>query len=186
MNSLSERSSKRLNIRFLLKIEFAWNFLCVVVFYRKIKPRLISIMKDLEIKHSFKIDAKPEMIYAALISPHGIHSWFSKNGSTACKVGESHLLDYLKEGQPKSIELKIEELQLNKKVVWRCVKHELPVWRNTLLTFEIGENGDFQFVQNNFDKQCADTEAFENLEEVWKYLMNNLKDFCETGEAHPW
>ena len=115
----------------------------------------------MEIKHNFKIDAKPEMIYSALISPHGIHSWFAEKGSIATEVGDAHILNYLKEGQTKSMELKIEQLELNKKVVWRCVKHEYDFWVNTNLSFEIKENNEFEFVHTNFESLHKDSEQYK-------------------------
>ena len=140
----------------------------------------------MKIKHSFVIDAKPEMIYSALISPHGIHSWFSEKGSIATEVGDAHVFNYLKEGQNMSMEMQIEELELNKKVVWRCTKHEYPIWENTTLTFIIWENGAFEFTHSNFDPDKHDEERYALVVKAWDYFMKNLKQFCETGEAHPW
>lgn len=140
----------------------------------------------MNIKHNFKINAKPEMIYSALISPHGIHSWFSEKGTIASKVGDVHVLNYLKEGNPMSMELKIEELNLNKKVIWRCVKHEYDVWLDTTMTFNILDNNEFEFIHTNFKDLHKDSERYQLVIKSWDYFLKNLKDFCETGEAHPW
>lgn len=140
----------------------------------------------MKIKHNFKIEAKPEMVYAALISPHGLQSWFCKKGSIESEVGGVHVFSYLKEGQPKTIEMKIEVLELNKKVVWRCVKHELDIWINTSLSFEIKDDGTFEFIHSGFKQENCDIERYGLVSKAWDYFMKNLKDFCETGDAHPW
>ena len=85
-----------------------------------------------------------------------------------------------------SMEMRIEELELNKKVVWHCVKHEYEIWINTTMSFEIKADGTFEFVHFDFKQENCDVERYGLVSKAWDYFMKNLKDFCETGEAHPW
>lgn len=140
----------------------------------------------MDIKHCLQINAKPEMIYSALISPHGLHSWFGSKGSVGSKTGDTHVLNYVKEGASKTIHLQIEELTLNKKVVWKCTDHEYDIWLNTVVSFDIATNGELHFSHSNFDEKYQNSKRYVAIVKAWDYFMKNLKEFCETGISHPW
>lgn len=126
------------------------------------------------------------MIYSALISPHGLHSWFGGQGSVGSKIGDTHVLNYVKEGASKTIQLRIEELALNKKVLWKCTNHEYDIWLNTMISFEISEAGELKFAHTNFDELYKNSKRHASIVKAWDYFMKNLKEFCETGISHPW
>lgn len=132
------------------------------------------------------MNAKPEMVYAALTTPIGLNSWFAKEGAVATRVGDTHEFIYLVEGAKRSLKLLIEELELNKKVKWRYTEHKISVWINSTVTFSIGEEGTLSFLHEEIDERFKDDPELEKLSSTWNYILNNLKQFCETGEAHPW
>lgn len=137
-------------------------------------------------KISVKIDATPEMIYAALTTPHGIHSWFSEKGAIGSNIGDTHDVNYIMKGNPKSMVLEIHGLTQNEFVAWRCIEHEFKAYIDSMISFTIGSNGELEFVHNHFNEEFLEEELEVHNRKIWNYLVMNLKNFCEGKEAHPW
>ena len=95
----------------------------------------------MELNYKLKIEAKPEIIYSALVTDYGIKSWFSKEASVGKGEGDTHYLVFQKEGNMRAFNFRIIKLVSNEKVTWSCLYSDNPIWPGSVVSFDIGNDG---------------------------------------------
>ena len=96
-------------------------------------------------QHSFIAKAKPAAVYAALTTPQGVRSWWTQECDIATEVGGAIRLGF---GQTHK-SMRIERLEANREVRWRCTGAHIDVdrlthkdeWVGTQLAFRLTPDG---------------------------------------------
>ncbi|MEO8086568.1 MAG: SRPBCC domain-containing protein [Bacteroidota bacterium] len=143
----------------------------------------------MDIKHQLQLKATTEQVYEAISTQLGFEGWWSQVCHISSQVGELSFMKFVKEGRDVGMYFRIDELQVDKKVEWTCVQNGNPVWVNSKLSFEIEKTNDgcsLTFIHNNFDEKWKDTPPYVMTVDGWKFFMQSLKSFCETGKGQPW
>ena len=131
----------------------------------------------MELNYKLEIEAKPEIIYSALVTDSGVKSWLCQQASVGKGEGDTHYLVFQKEGNLRAVNFRIIKLISNEKVIWSCLYSDNPIWPGSVITFDIGNDGVLELTHQGFKDDSTGTELFEALKGVWKYFLNNVKDF---------
>jgi uncharacterized protein YndB with AHSA1/START domain len=136
------------------------------------------------IHHVCDIDAKRDVVWAALTSERGLASWWSTNVSTpAAAVGSVVHFTFRGDFNP---DMKIEELNANQKLVWRCIGgHDK--WADGTFIFELEATGEshtrLRFWQQYAVELADDYYGTYNFN--WGYYLGSLSEYCSTGKGTP-
>lgn len=137
------------------------------------------------IHHVCEVDAKPGAVWAALTSERGLASWWSTKVSAAqAAVGSVVHFTFRGDFNP---DMKIEELDANKKLVWRCVGgHDK--WAGGAFKFELEPIDDkrtrLRFWQFYAVELADDYYGTYNFN--WGYYLESLSKYCATGKGTPY
>ena len=79
----------------------------------------------------------------------------------------------------------IQELEENKKVVWKCEEGDRE-WVGTTINFILEPGGEWthlRFIHDNWNKE---TDFFANCNYHWGHYLLSLKNYCEVGRGSPY
>jgi uncharacterized protein YndB with AHSA1/START domain len=141
---------------------------------------------------SFKtiIEADPAIIFRSVSTREGYQGWWSRTCDVDCALNRESSIRFEKPDLTEEMRFRTIEVKENEKLVWLCTANNVfPSWVNTELIFEIGRNGDgcqLVFTQNSPDKGWKRDPDYQPSLQGWKFFMDSLKSYCETGEGDPW
>lgn len=134
-----------------------------------------------DIKHYLVINTLTEKVYQALTTKTGIASWWTPQTEIGNNVGDINIFDF---GDRYHNEMKIIDLQPNKRVEWECLVGDKE-WIGTNFSFELEEKDNetvLRFAQSNWKEE---TDFFASCNFQWAYYLVSLKQYCETGTGTP-
>ena len=134
--------------------------------------------------HQVTINASDHCIYQALTQNRGIQGWWTD----CCEMTqlEGELCRFWFDNQQTCFTMKANKLLSDQRVFWLCLEGPNE-WVDTQLWWEITNLGNGQcrldFKHMNWKK---DDGLFPLCNSTWGYLMQSLKEYCETKDAKPW
>ncbi|MBS0031369.1 SRPBCC family protein [Chitinophaga sp. 22321] len=132
--------------------------------------------------HRLLIKASPEKIYAALTLQEGLAGWWTPETTAKPETGGIARFtfgpDYFKE-------MKITNLEPQKKVEWVCIK-AYEEWIDTTITFELDpkDKGTVLFFHHDGWKEY--TPGYASCSYDWALFLRSLRLLCETGKGKPY
>lgn len=136
------------------------------------------------IKDEVRISASADNTYRALTRQEGYRGWWNAAGEVDEKVGGEAKLRFVKDGNPVNMRFHIDETKPNESVRWTCVGHDMQSWVGTTLTWRIKAAGDGVLV--TLDHDGWNDAPPEPVIQGWKYFLQSLKAYLETGAGQPW
>ena len=133
------------------------------------------------IKHYLLINSSPENVYTALTTKKGIQNWWTTQTKIGKKVGEVNIFNF---GDRYHNEMKITDLQPNKKVEWECFIGDKE-WIETRLIFSLEKKDDSTILRFTHAGWKEETDFFASCNFQWGHYMKSLKDYCESGQGSP-
>ena len=133
------------------------------------------------IKHFLVIEAPANKIYQALTSPEGVSGWWTSQNKIGEKVGDSNIFDF---GNRYHNEMKIIQLEPDKKVEWACLVGDKE-WVGTKILFKIEEIDGSTALRFSHSNWQDETDFFASCNYQWGYYLMSLKLYCETGKGMP-
>jgi uncharacterized protein YndB with AHSA1/START domain len=133
------------------------------------------------IKHYLLIKAEPDKVYKAITTTVGLRGWWTVEAKADEKVGGIAEFTF---GKRYHNEMRITDLEMNKKVEWECIVGDKE-WVGTTFSFEIEEqksNTILRFFHSNWKEE---TDFFASCNYHWGYYLRSIKLYCETGEGTP-
>ena len=134
--------------------------------------------------HQIMIHAHEQTIYQALTQTWGIQAWWTDTCEMARKEGDLCQLWF--DNRQSQFTMKANKLLPGKRVFWVCLDGP-DEWIGTQLWWEIQEIGEniclLDFKHMNWSK---DDGLFPLCNSTWGSLMQNLKQYCESGNPNPW
>jgi len=135
-----------------------------------------------DILHRIIIETSPAELYNALTEQSGLSAWWTKTETTP-EVGALASFLFGPNGDHR-VDMKIEALVSNQKVVWKCVSGP---WVDTKeFSFEIQphERGSvMQFAHRGWEDP---SEFFMHCNSKWGFFLGvSLKNYLETGKGKP-
>lgn len=131
---------------------------------------------SIPLKHLFHINAPVETVFKALTDIDEMKSWYTTEISG--KSSMNQLINF-KFGTINFI-VKVIELEVNKKIGWKCVETSLPFVGHTY-TFELDENDGktrVRLTEIGFEEQ---DDMYANMNFSWGKYLESLRQFCQNG-----
>ena len=108
-------------------------------------------------------------------------NWWTPQTEIGNEIGDINIFDF---GNRYHNEMKIVDLQPNKRVKWKCLAGDKE-WIGTNFVFDLEEkDGEtiLRFEQKNWKDE---TDFFASCNYQWAHYMRSLKQYCETGNGTP-
>jgi uncharacterized protein YndB with AHSA1/START domain len=137
------------------------------------------------LRYEFSTSARPAALYAAAASPAGISAWWCKDCDISTKVGGRHDLRFDKDGTLVKMSFDVTELSENRRVVWKCVSNDNPVWVGSILAWEIDETDDGSRLCLVHDGFAAGGPPYEMTAAGWPRFVESLKNHVEGRPGDP-
>ena len=142
-------------------------------------------------QQSLVLKAAPATVYAALTTPAGLRGWWSQDSDIETHVGGSLHFRFGRNHK----DMRIERLAPEQEVRWLCTGAHIAAgqltrrdeWVGTQLVFRLtpqangGTRLDFEHIGLVPAFECYDL-----CSDGWRYFMNSLRLFVETGCGTPW
>jgi uncharacterized protein YndB with AHSA1/START domain len=142
-------------------------------------------------QQSLVLKASPATVYAALTTPDGLRGWWSQDSDIETHVGGSL---HFRFGHNHK-DMRIERLAPEQEVRWLCTGAHIAAgqfarrdeWVGTELVFRLtpeasgGTRLDFEHIG-----LVPAFECYGLCSDGWRYFMNSLHLFVETGCGTPW
>jgi len=145
---------------------------------------LWKLDKMQEIKHFLRIRVTPDKTYQALTTEEGLRGWWTEGAKGKSENGA--VIEF-KFGEHGTMNLKVSDLEEDKRVVWEGVDADNP-WKGTKIAFSLEGEGDnttiLRFMHSGW-KEDADREMLDNINYNWGRFLFSLKTFCETKKGFP-
>lgn len=136
------------------------------------------------IEQEIRVNAPVNKVYAALTEQAGYRGFWNEVAEVPDAVGGEAKLQFVKDGMPVGMRFRIEELTSNERVRWSCVKHDMPSWVGTTLSWQLAGDGKTTLVRFRHDGWKDG--APEPVVQGWKHFVSSLKGYVETGTGQPW
>ena len=133
------------------------------------------------IKHFLVIEAQANKVYQALTTPEGVSGWWTSQNKIGEKVGDSNIFDF---GNRYHNEMKIIQLEQDKKVEWACLVGDKE-WVGTKILFRVEEIDGSTALRFSHSNWKDETDFFASCNYQWGYYLMSLKLYCETGKGMP-
>jgi uncharacterized protein YndB with AHSA1/START domain len=146
------------------------------------------------IEERVTIAAPASKVFEALVSPEGLHGWWSLNSDIMTKPGDISELRFDKDGRLVRMCFRIDTLDAPRRVAWTCIANDAPPWVGTTLRWDLQENQSGAVGGGSPATDVTLTHAgwqgtgpwFQDVVDGWKHFMSSLKRYVETGTGQPW
>lgn len=136
------------------------------------------------------INASAQEVYQAITTQEGLSRWWAPC-EVGSKVGEEATFHFDKDFAT----FRIEKLDPNKEVVWKCTNHHFTItgsdktdeWIGTTVRFNLSRNPDgataLSFIHEGL---TPNLDCCEACFDGWNYFLESLKQYLETGKGTPY
>jgi len=118
--------------------------------------------------------------YNALATLDGLSGWWTTDTTGDTNVGGVIKFRF----GPGGIDMKVLELQPNKRVLWEVVEGPAE-WIGTNVSFDLSQNGDWTAVLFKHEGWKEPVEFMHNCSTKWGVFLISLKSLLETGKGRP-
>jgi uncharacterized protein YndB with AHSA1/START domain len=137
---------------------------------------------------SVPINASPETVFTTLTESDGLASFWTSDSQAEPNVGSIARFGFPSGSR---LELRIEELDADRRIVWRLLNDVLsgPRWAGTTVTWDLRkiERGatEVLFQQDNWPEVTAQIDLAGRTY-AWAQVLRALKSYAETGRPQPY
>ena len=128
------------------------------------------------------IEAAPQRVWSALTGPDEIARWWTDDLSVTPEVGT--LAEFRFSQGTFVIQFEVAELEQDEQVRW-ITRQGPPQWAGTSVTWHlepIQSGAKLVFTHDGFAQV---DEAYEQTRGNWRYFLDSLKSYLETGKGTP-
>jgi len=135
-----------------------------------------------DIVNEFTIEAAPQRVWNALTQPDEIGHWWTNDLNATPEVGTQAEFRF-RQGTF-VIQFEVAELDQDEKVHW-ISRQGPPHWAGTSVTWQLTpvQNGTKLVLTHDGFAQID--EGYEQTRGNWKYFVDSLKSYLETGKGTP-
>jgi uncharacterized protein YndB with AHSA1/START domain len=137
------------------------------------------------LKYDFSTSASPESLFAAAATPAGVQAWWCKDCDISTDVGGRHDLRFDKQGTLVKMSFDVTELAENRRVAWKCVSNDNPVWVGSTLVWEIEKTDAGARLRFVHDEFADGGPPYEMTAAGWPRFIDSLKSHAEGGPGDP-
>ena len=133
-----------------------------------------------DIYHQVGVNVSPDKAFQALTTLNGLSHWWTKSTGDVTLSGQL-LFHFGKH----TVEMTIEELVPDKKVVWRCSDKE-GEWKDTFISFDLAESNEQVLINFSHTHWAEQSDLCSLCSTKWAVFLISLKDYLETGTGKPY
>jgi uncharacterized protein YndB with AHSA1/START domain len=137
---------------------------------------MAAIVKELTIA------AAPESVYDALTQQDELALWWTNDLTAKPEVGS--LAEFRFRQGAFVLQLEIAELDADEKVSWFS-RQGIAGWEGTSVTWQLTPVQNGTRVLFTHDGFAQVNEVYEQIHRTWKYFLDSLKSYLETGKGTP-
>lgn len=139
-----------------------------------------------DIVHRVGVKAPVSKVYAALATPEGVASWWTREASGESRPGGALTFTFRTPGGDVLgvMEMEVLELSPNEKVRWR-VRSGPPEWIGTEVSFTLAQQREYTTVQFGHRNWREEVEFTAHCSTKWATFLLSLKDLLEKGKGRP-
>jgi uncharacterized protein YndB with AHSA1/START domain len=140
-----------------------------------------------DILHRVGAVAPIETVYQALATPDGVSAWWTTQTTGSDEVGGSITTTFTDPDNGEVLggfTLSNEELVPPERVAWRVVDGP-DEWVQTLISFDLKQDGDFTIVNFTHHDWREPVEFMAHCSTKWATFLMSLKSYVETGAGRP-
>lgn len=133
------------------------------------------------IRQSLIIEAPARKIFEALTTVEGLQHWWTPVISEENKgkvLRFNFGPDYYKKMQ-------VLTTEPDQYVAWKCIE-AVAEWVDTLIHFELTENGNRTILKFSHNQWKAYTDLFSQCSFDWAMFLRSLRLYCQTGQGLPY
>lgn len=136
--------------------------------------------------HRVDIDADAATVYRAITTAEGQRSFWTPDADLEPTVGSIARFGF--EAAPVDLEIRIEQLDKPKRVVWSC-QGGFPYWTGSMISWDIqpgleGKGVRVLFRHGDWKEEYPD-EDWAGVNWTWGFVLLGLKRYAETGSPDP-
>lgn len=134
------------------------------------------------IVNELTIHATPQLVFSALTQQDEITQWWAYEARVQPEVGS--LGEFRFRQGAFVMQLEVAELDQDKKVRW-ITRQGPPQWAGTSVTWHlepVQSGTNLVFTHEGFARV---DEVYEEIRRNWRYFLDSLKSYLETGQGSP-
>ncbi len=128
------------------------------------------------------IAAAPERVWAALTNPYEITRWWSSKAQITPEIGT--LAEFRFSPPAGTLQFEVAEVDQGKQMRW-ISRQGPPQWAGTSVTWflePVQSGANLVFTHDGFAQV---DEVYEEIRGNWRYFLDSLKSYLETGKGTP-
>jgi uncharacterized protein YndB with AHSA1/START domain len=137
---------------------------------------MVAIVKE------FTVEVSPRRVWAALTNEGEITRWWSNEAHFTPEVGT--LAEFRFRPPAGTLQFEVVELEQGRRMHWMSRKGP-PYWAGTSVTWQLEPVQSGTHVVFTHDRFPQVDEAYERIRENWRYFLDSLKSYLETGKGTP-
>ena len=135
-----------------------------------------------DILHRVAIKSSPHDAYKALAAKNGLSGWWTTDTTGEFDVGGVIVFRF---GDRGHIDMKVLELQPDKRVVWQVVGGP-GEWTGSKVSFELVPEDDFTVVRFKHQGWKEPSDFMHHCSTKWAMFLMSMKSLVETGKGSPY
>jgi len=136
------------------------------------------------IANTTEINAPLAKVREAITTTAGHRGWWTLDADIGARAGDTARVRFEK-APPMALTFRIDRVD-DHGLVWTCTGHENNAeWLETRLTITLAPHAGGTRVELAHSDWRARTEMFERCTGGWRYFMDSLKAYVETGTGTP-
>jgi uncharacterized protein YndB with AHSA1/START domain len=128
------------------------------------------------------IAATPQKVWDALTEPNEIIRWWSSEAQITPEVGT--LAEFRFRPPAGTLQFEVVELDQDRKMRW-MIRQGPPQWAGTSVTWQLEPAQSSTKLIFTHDGFARVDEAYEAIRGNWRYFLDSLKSYLETGKGTP-
>ena len=131
-----------------------------------------------DIEHEITIKAYPDQVFEALTTTDGLRGWWTRDAMIGKQTGEVAFMN-----RKVITKIKVVKLVQDKHVGWQITDSNAPGgWGNSTITFDLSGETTVKLAHRRLSD---DGEGFALTNDGWKFYLESLKKYLETGAGTP-
>ncbi len=132
------------------------------------------------IEHFQIVNSPVQNVYEVLTTEKGLSEIWTNDLIFNNEIGAINVFRF---GERDESKIRVEELIVNKKVVWKCIESDEPEWINTTISFDLEENNEKTEIIFRHTNWQDITTCYRSCNYNWAIFLYSLKQYCEEGKG---
>ncbi|SHM64110.1 SRPBCC family protein [Gracilibacillus kekensis] len=135
------------------------------------------------IEHFQVINRPVQHVYEVLTTKKGLSEIWTNDLHFINEIGAINVFRF---GEGDESKIRVEELVVDKEIVWKCIESDESEWINTIISFDLKENNQKTEIIFRHTNWQDITTCYRSCNYNWAIFLYSLKQYCEEGKGMPY